>query len=81
MDSVKNRTGGCLGCGQVKNPTASCLCLHSLSEAKFRSNGLIREMEEVSGKGGIKAVSQLLLIVLRSPDRKNNTEQKNKKSV
>lgn len=81
MDSVKNRTGGYLGFGQVRNPAASCLCPHSLSEAEFRNNGLIREMEEVSGQGSIRAGSPLLLIVLRSPDRKNSKQQKSKKSV
>ena len=48
---MENRTGGYLLYGLVKNPAASCLGLHNLSEAKFRSNGVICEMEEVSKQG------------------------------
>lgn len=71
-----------MGGGQVKNLVAFCLCLHSLSEAKFRNNGLIHEREEAPGHGSVKPVSQLLLMFSSSsPGRKDNKQQKNKKSL
>jgi hypothetical protein len=66
---MENRTGGYLLYGLVKNPAASCLGLHNLSEAKFRSNGVICEMEEVSKQGGIQSVSPLPPTVLTQVHR------------